>query len=124
MSRDETTLLDIDRAAHLVIEFKQGMDKETFLKDIKTQSAILHQLMVIGEAVKRLSQDFRTRYPELPWELMQACVINLFMDTTLLTWTKSGKQRMRMCQTCSHLSNHCYQRKNSRDRKYLAPRTT
>ena len=46
------------------------MDKETFLKDIKTQSAILHQLMVIGEAVKRLSQDFRTRYPELPWELI------------------------------------------------------
>jgi len=38
MSRDETTLLDIARAAHLVIEFKQGMDKETFLKDIKTQS--------------------------------------------------------------------------------------
>jgi len=70
MSRDETTLLDIARAAHLVIEFKQGMDKETFLKDIKTQSAILHQLMVIGEAVKRLSQDFRTRYPELPWELI------------------------------------------------------
>jgi len=26
--------------------------------------------MVIGEAVKRLSQDFRTRYPELPWELI------------------------------------------------------
>ncbi len=70
MSRDETTLLDIARPAHLVIEFKQGMDKETFLKDIKTQSAILHQLMVIGEAVKRLSQDFRTRYPELPWELI------------------------------------------------------
>lgn len=70
MSRDETTLLDIARAAHLVIEFKQGMDKETFLKDIKTQSAILHQLMVIGEAVKRLSQDFRTRYPKISWQLI------------------------------------------------------
>jgi uncharacterized protein with HEPN domain len=70
MSRDETTLLDISRAAHLVIEFKKGMDKETFLKDIKTQSAILHQLMVIGEAVKRLSQDFRNRYNEIPWDLM------------------------------------------------------
>lgn len=70
MPRDETTLLDIARAAHLVTDFKKGMDKETFLKDIKTQSAILHQLMVIGEAVKRLSQDFRTHYPEIPWELM------------------------------------------------------
>ena len=70
MSRDEITLLDIARAAHLVIEFKQGMDKESFFRDIKTQSAILHQLMVIGEAVKRLSQDFRTHYPEIAWELM------------------------------------------------------
>ena len=70
MAQADCRRLDIARPAHLVIEFKQGMDKETFLKDIKTQSAILHQLMVIGEAVKRLSQDFRTRYPELPWELI------------------------------------------------------
>jgi len=26
--------------------------------------------MVIGEAVKRLSQDFRTRHPEIPWTLI------------------------------------------------------
>jgi uncharacterized protein with HEPN domain len=70
MSRDETTLLDIVRAARLVLEFRQGMDKADFFKDIKTQSAILHQLMVIGEAVKRLSQDFRTRHSEIPWTLI------------------------------------------------------
>ena len=54
----------------MVLEFKQGMDKAAFLKGIKTQSAVLHQLMVIGEAVKRLSQDFRTRHPEIPWTLV------------------------------------------------------
>jgi uncharacterized protein with HEPN domain len=70
MSRDETTLLDIVRAARLVLEFKRGMNKPAFLKDIKTQSAVLHQLMVMGEAVKRLSQDFRTRHPEIPWTLI------------------------------------------------------
>ncbi len=70
MSRDETILLDIARAARLVGVFKEGMEKTGFLKDIKTQSAVLHQLMVIGEAVKRLSQDFRDRYPAIPWTLM------------------------------------------------------
>jgi len=70
MSRDETTLLDITRAARLVIEFKQGMDKAAFLKDIKTQSAVLHQSMVMGEAVKRLSPDFRACHPEIPWALI------------------------------------------------------
>ena len=66
MHRDEAVLLDIARAARLVLEFKQGMDKAAFLQDIKTQSSVLHQLMVMGEAVKRLSEDFRTCHPEIP----------------------------------------------------------
>jgi len=41
MRRDEVTLLDIAQAARLVIEFTQGMNKEQFLGDIKTQSAVL-----------------------------------------------------------------------------------
>ena len=70
MSHDEAILLDIARAARLVLEFKQGMDKAAFLEDIKTQSAVLHQLMVLGEAVKRLSTDFRALHPEIPWAPM------------------------------------------------------
>ncbi len=67
MPRDETVLLDIARAARLTMDFKRGMDKAAFLSDAKTQSAVLHQLLIIGEAVKRLSQDFRTKHPETPW---------------------------------------------------------
>jgi len=67
MSLDETTLLDIAQAARLIVQFKQGMDKAAFLQDIKTQSAILHQLMIMGEAVKRLSQEFRAHHPAIPW---------------------------------------------------------
>jgi uncharacterized protein with HEPN domain len=70
MARDEATLLDIARAATFVLEFKQDVDKDEFLKDYKTQSAVLHQLMVMGEAVKRISPDFRTRHPEVPWSLV------------------------------------------------------
>jgi len=70
MSRNEAILLDIARAARLITEFKEGMDRGVFLKDIKTQSAVLHQLMVMGEAAKRLSQDFRLRHPEIPWALI------------------------------------------------------
>lgn len=70
MPRDEATLLDIAAAARLVLEFNAGMDRAAFLADVKTQSSVLHQLMVIGEAVKRLSDDFRTRHSEIPWPLM------------------------------------------------------
>jgi uncharacterized protein with HEPN domain len=49
MSSDEIIVLDVIRAARLAMDFKQELDKAEFLEDIKTQSAILHQLMVIGE---------------------------------------------------------------------------
>ena len=70
MHRDEATLLDIATAARLVLEFTEGMDQAAFLDDIKTQSSVLHQLKVLGEAVKRLSDEFRSRHPEIPWTLM------------------------------------------------------
>jgi uncharacterized protein with HEPN domain len=70
MNRDDATLLDIARAARLILEFKEGMDKEAFLQDIKTQSSVLHQLMVMGEAVKRLSREYCTNHPEIPWSLI------------------------------------------------------
>lgn len=68
MSRDDTTLLDILRAARLTVQFIGNADKATFSKDLKTQSAILHQLLILGEAVKRLSEGFRTDHPALPWK--------------------------------------------------------
>lgn len=52
MSRDdEATVLDLVRAARLVVEFRGDLDKPTFLTDLKTQSAILHQILIFGEEV-------------------------------------------------------------------------
>ena len=70
MPRDEAHILDILKAARLAVEFKGTADKVAFLADAKTQSAIPHQLLVIGEAVKRLSLEFRESHPEVPWKLI------------------------------------------------------
>ena len=70
MLRDDAHLLDILKAARLAVEFRGTADKAAFLADAKTQSAVLHQLLVIGEAVKRLSLDFRVAHPAVPWKLI------------------------------------------------------
>ena len=70
MLRDDATLLDIARAAHLIQQFIGEMTKDDFITDQKTQSAVLHQLTILGEAVKRLSRTFRDQNPVLPWALM------------------------------------------------------
>ena len=64
---DEATLLDVMNAAKLAGEFVKGMDKPAFLADLKTQSATHHQLLILGEAVKRLSSEFREKHRGLPW---------------------------------------------------------
>ncbi|MEZ5354086.1 MAG: DUF86 domain-containing protein [Bryobacteraceae bacterium] len=63
-------MLDILRAARLTIEFKGPAAKAEFLEDAKTQSAVLHQLLIIGEAVKRLSPEFRATHSSVPWKLI------------------------------------------------------
>jgi len=55
------------QAAQLILAFIEGMNKAAFDADLKTQSAVLHQLMVIGEAVKRLSPEFRESHSDIPW---------------------------------------------------------
>jgi len=70
MSRDDATLIDLARAARLVREFVHGMEQAAFLADLKTQSAVLHQLLILGEAAKRLSQEFRDAHTQIPWPLV------------------------------------------------------
>lgn len=70
MLRDDAALLDILRAARLAVEFKGTADKREFAADLKTQSSVLHQLILLGEAVKRVSEGFRAQYPEIPWKMM------------------------------------------------------
>ena len=77
MSRDKAVLLDMLTAAERIVEFRREMEWESFLEDAKTQSAILHQLMVLGEACKRLSQETRALAPHVPWRLIAGMRDNL-----------------------------------------------
>ena len=77
MNRDNAALIDIVKAGRMVLIFKQDRDKESFFNDPKTQSAILHQLMIIGEAVKRLSSEFRAQNSDIPWSLIAGMRDNL-----------------------------------------------
>lgn len=68
MRREELYLTDIIEAADAIERFFKDVDKNTFLKDELLQSAVLQKLTIIGEAVARLPQEFRERYPEIEWE--------------------------------------------------------
>lgn len=70
MPRDDATLLDIAKAAQLARSFVAGLDKDGFLKDAKTQAAVIHEILILGEATKRLSEDVTNAHPSIPWRRM------------------------------------------------------
>ena len=43
-------LLDMLRSAEAIQDYIRGCDREEFLRDAKTQDAVLRRLLVIGEA--------------------------------------------------------------------------
>lgn len=91
MQRDDVALQDIVNAARLITDFIQGFDKSSFINDWKTHSAVLYQLTVIGEAVKRLSKEFRDQYPQIPWALMAGMRDNLIHGYDLIDWDEVWK---------------------------------
>lgn len=89
--RDDIVLKDIVNAAQLIVEFLEGFKKDAFIDDWKTRSAILYQLTVIGEAVKRLSAEFRAAHPHIHWALMAGMRDHLVHAYDLVDWDEVWK---------------------------------
>jgi uncharacterized protein with HEPN domain len=68
MRRDLIHLLDILQRAQWIQEFVRGIERDTFLLDIMRREAVIRQIEVIGEAVRRVSAEFRELHPEIPWQ--------------------------------------------------------
>jgi uncharacterized protein with HEPN domain len=67
MQRDDATPKDLAQACDRVIRFLGAATVDGFVGDEETQSAVVHQLLIVGEATKRLSAGFRAAHPEIPW---------------------------------------------------------
>jgi len=68
MPRDDSAaILDMLRAARLAVEFGGTLSRLDFMLDLKTQSSVVHQLLVLGEACKRLTDRFQQQHEEIPW---------------------------------------------------------
>ena len=68
MPRDSRVYLeDILEAIGAIREYTSGMSRESFGRDRKTVDAVLRNLEVIGETVKRLPTEVRSAEPEVEW---------------------------------------------------------
>lgn len=54
----------------LTISFTADISLADFQDDEKTQYAVIRCLEIIGEAVKRIPDDYRQSHPDIPWKSM------------------------------------------------------
>ncbi len=58
----------------LAQSYLQGLSNADFLKDKKTQQAVILNIMVIGEAATKLADEypeFITKFPQVEWKSMR-----------------------------------------------------
>jgi uncharacterized protein with HEPN domain len=67
MQRDEAFLLDILIAARKINRFTEGMSYTQFCTYDMAQSAVIREFQVIGEAVRLLSDEFKTMHTDIDW---------------------------------------------------------
>ena len=64
----EFFLKDILQSISDIEAFVGQMSKDDFLKDRKTQSAVVRQIEIIGEAIKYLPVELKATYLHVPWK--------------------------------------------------------
>lgn len=67
MKKDKVYLKHILDAISDIEKFTGGIPGSEFFKNKEKQYAVLRGLEIIGEAVKNLSKDARSKHREVPW---------------------------------------------------------
>jgi uncharacterized protein with HEPN domain len=60
-------LADFEESCRRIIEYTHGLDRDRLFSDHLRFDGVLHNLHVIGEAVKRLPDGLCGEYPAVPW---------------------------------------------------------
>lgn len=68
MQRDPRVYLkDIQRAIEKIEKYMENLNFGDFLKNELVQDAVIRNLEVIGEAVKKIPEEVRSKYPVVEW---------------------------------------------------------
>jgi uncharacterized protein with HEPN domain len=68
--RDASYLLDIFDSARFAQEYVEDMSAEAFESDRRTRGAVIYEILIIGEAAKKVSSEFKAAHSAIPWKKM------------------------------------------------------
>ncbi len=69
MTRDVRLYIeDVLDSIAKIERYTKDINENDFLADTQAQDSVLRRLEIIGEAVKNIPDDFRNKYPQIPWK--------------------------------------------------------
>jgi uncharacterized protein with HEPN domain len=71
MLRDKSSLIDILNACESIERYIKNKVFNDFDKDEMMQDAVIRKIEILGEASNRISEETKTRFPDLPWDKMK-----------------------------------------------------
>jgi len=94
--RDRDYLSDLLEAMQRIVEYTSAVTRAGFLREAKTQDAVVRNLEVIGEAAKHLSPEIRDAHPGVPWRKMAGMrdrLIHGYFGVSFdIVWTVARKE--------------------------------
>jgi uncharacterized protein with HEPN domain len=108
MKPDRAHILDILASAEFIIRALADVTFEQFRGNEEKQFAVEHQFMIMGEAVKRLSPEFRAQHPNAPWQEMAGMrdiLIHSYDDVDLrIVWDAAKDHLPPLVQTLRQMT--------------------
>lgn len=69
--RDKSRLMHILQAISKVEEYTKGMTKQQLLEDSLHLHATAYNIQIIGEAVYKLTNEYKATHSETPWRMIE-----------------------------------------------------
>ena len=91
MSKSIKALLEhIRQSSEIALDYIKDVPKVVFLEDVGLQDKVIRRLAIIGEAVKGLPKEFRSKHPSIAWKDiagMRDILVHEYYDVnSLLVW--------------------------------------
>lgn len=84
--QDRQLICDIKESIRSIEAYIKRMSYKKFLRDKKTQDAVVRNLEIIGEAVKAVSGGLKKQHPEIPWRALAGMRDRLIHQYSGVNW--------------------------------------
>ncbi|RUM33497.1 MAG: DUF86 domain-containing protein [Archaeoglobus sp.] len=93
---DKEFLFDMLEACKRIKKYVSGLNYDDFLKNDEKQDAVIRNIEIIGEAVKKISQGLKDKYKDVEWKNiagMRDKLIHFYFGVKLeIVWVVATKE--------------------------------